>query len=282
MKAFLEKLEYTFYSELQILLDERKKNNIRLAIELCRKHLIELKNEIISRGFRNPQDEIDCFKMTKPKLHSELIYFRGILVAQQNLPFGSNKIKKNYLNDHLDRFHLFFEENKAFILYNRSESIYLDDQFFIRENARVYKDNELDFSEVDFRWNTGYDLIMAKCLAFEKLEHQIRQELIRIDHMEETIFTPIIPQSTPKKTLKWTESKTALVELIYALHSVGAINNGQIDLKTITDVLQTTFQIELGDHYKIYHDLKARKINRTKFLNNLIETLNRRIEADDE
>jgi hypothetical protein len=282
MKAFLEKLEFKFYSELQILLEETQKNNIRLAIELCRRYLIEIKNEIINKGFKNPQDEIDCFKITKPKLHSELIYFRGILIAQHNLPLGSNKIKKNYLNDHLARFHMFFEENKEFIRYNRSESIYLDDQFFIRENARVYKGHEMDFSEVDFRWNTGYDLIVAKCLEFEKLEHQIRQELFRIDHMEETIFNPIIPQNNHKKLLKWTESKTALVELIYALHSVGALNNGQTGLKTITEVLQSTFQIELGDHYKIYHDLKARKIQRTKFLNNLIETLTKRMEAEDE
>lgn len=281
MKVFLEKLEFNFYSELQTLL-EAQKNSAHSAVELSRKYLIDLKNEIINRGFKNAQDEIDCFKVTKPKLHAELIYFRGILVAQQNLPLGSDKIKKNYLNGHLGRFHVFFEENKEFIRYNRSESTHLDDHFFIRENARVHRNDEVDFSEVDFRWNTGYDLIWAKCLAFEKLEYQIRQELFRISHMEETIFNPIIPQTTPKKILKWTESKTALVELIYALHSARALNNGQIDIKTLTEVLQNSFQIELGDHYKIYHDLKARKIARTKFLNILMETLNRRMEADDE
>jgi hypothetical protein len=281
MMAYLEKLEYNFYNDLQVLL-ETQKNNTRSALELSRKYLIELKNEIIDRGFRNSQDEIACFKVTKPKLHAELIYFRGILIAQQNLPIGSDEIKKSYLNDHLARFFIFFEENKEFIRYYRSEASHLDEQFFIREKAQLNKEYEVDFSEVDFRWNTGYDLILAKCLAFEKLEHQIRQELFRISHMEESIFNPILPQTSSKKVLKWTESKTALVELIYALHSAGALNNGQTDLKTITEVLQTTFQIELGDHYKIYHDLKSRKIHRTKFLNNLIETLNKRMEADDE
>jgi hypothetical protein len=281
MKAFLEKLEFNFYSELQTLL-ETPKNNIRSAVELSRKCLIDLKNEIIDRGFKTPQDEIDCFKITKPKLHSELIYFRGILIAQQNLPLGSNEIKVNYLNNHLARFHVFFEENKDFIRYSRSELTFLDDHFFIREKAQAHRTYEDDFAEVDFRWNTGYDIILAKCMAFEKLEHQIMHELFRIDHMEEITFNPIIPQHNPKKMLKWTESKTSLVELIYALHSVNAVNNGQTDLKTITEVLQNIFQIELGDHYKIYHDLKARKIARTKFLNNLIETLNRRMEADDE
>ncbi|MDF3029362.1 MAG: Tetracycline regulation of excision, RteC [Fluviicola sp.] len=282
MKAFLEKLEFNFYSELQTLLEKPEKTNIRSAVELSRKYLVDLKSEIINRGFRKPQDEIDCFKITKPKLHAELIYFRGILVAQQNIPLGSDEIKKSYLNDHLARYFIFFEENKEFIRYYRSEANHLDDQFFIREKAQLTKEYEVDFSEVDFRWNTGYDLILAKCLAFEKLEHQIRQELFRISHMEETSFNPIIPQANHKKVLQWTDSKTDLVELIYALHSVGALNNGQTDLKTITEVLQATFQIELGDHYKVYHDLKSRKIARTKFLNNLVETLNKRMEADDE
>jgi hypothetical protein len=280
MKAFLDKLEFNFYNELETL--QTQKNITRSAFDLSKKYLIELKNEIINKGFRNSQEEINCFKITKPKLQAELIYFRGILVAQQNFPFGSDETKKNYLNDYLARFHMFFEENKEFILYSRSESIYLDNQFFIRKNAQIHKDNEVDFSEVDFRWNTGYDIILAKCLAFGKLENQIRHELFRISHMEETIFNPIIPKSNSKKKLKWTESKSALVELIYALHSLGAVNNGQADLKAIADSLQNAFQIELGDHYRIYHDLKARKIHRTKFLNNLIETLNQRMESDDE
>lgn len=281
MKAYLEKLEFNFYSELQNIL-EAKNNNIRSALELSQRYLIDLKNEIINRGFKKPQDEIDCFKSIKPKLHSEVIYFRGILIAQQNLPLGSNEIKINYLNNHLARFHVFFEENKEFIRYSRSELTFLDDHFFIREKAQTHRTYEDDFAEVDFRWNTGYDIILAKCMAFEKLEHQIMHELFRIQHMEETEFTPIIPQTNSKKVLKWTESKTSLVELIYALHSASALNNGQTDLKTITEVLQDLFQIELGDHYKIYHELKSRKIQRTKFLNNLTETLNRRMEAEDE
>jgi hypothetical protein len=275
----LEKLEFNFYSELETL--QSQENNTNSSLELCRKYFDDLKNEILNKRFKNPQDEIDCFKITKPKLHAELLYFKGIITAQRNLPMGSNEVKKNYLNDHLVRFYLFFEENKEFILYNRSESTHLDKCFFIRKNAKAYKNNEAAFIEVDFRWNTGYDLILAKYLAYEKLEQQIRYELLRINDLNEVTFNPIIPQITSKKKLRWTESKTDLVELIYALHSIGAINNGQTDLKTIKNVLQNTFQIELGDHYKIYHDLKARKIHQTKFLDNLIKALNQRMESDD-
>lgn len=280
MKDFLEKLEFNFYSELENL--QTQENNPNSSLELCRKYLADLKNEIINRGFNNPKDEIDCFKITKPKLHAELLYFRSIIMLHLNLPLGSDEIKKNYLNNHLIRFHLFFEENKEFILYYRSGSTYLDEHFFIRKNARVPKNSDEGFSEVDFRWNTGHDITLAKYLAFEKLERQIRHELHSINNLGEVTFPPPISRNTPEKTLKWTESKTALVELIYALHSVCAVNNGLTNIKNLSDVLQNTFQIELGDHYRVYHDLKSRKIHRTKFLDNLTEALNRRMKADDE
>lgn len=283
MKAFLERLEFNFYNELQSILETgTKENNLRPALELSRKYLDHLKNEIIDRGFQNTRDEITCFKSTKPKLQAELIYYRGILIAQQDFPLGSDEKKIVYLNDFLNRFHLFFEENKEFIRYSRSESTDLDHRFFIRENARLNKDYEVDFAAVDFRWNTGYDVILAKCMAFEKLENRIRIELFRITNSEQVLLDLNSQESNSKKVLRWTDSKASLVELIYALHSVGALNNAQIDLKTITEVLEDVFQIELGDHYRTYHDLKSRKIDRTKFLNNLIETLTRRMEADDD
>ncbi|WP_343635829.1 RteC domain-containing protein [Fluviicola sp.] len=284
MKAFLEKLEYNFYNELQTILDTgTKENNLRPALELSRKYLVDLKNEIMSRGFQNHQDEITCFKLTKPKLQAELIYYRGILIAQQDFPLGSDEKKIGYLNEYLNRFHLFFEENREFIRYSRSESTDLDHQFFIRENAMaMHKDYEVDFSAVDFSWNTGYDLVLAKSIAFEKLENRIKIELFRITNSDQVLLDLNSVSNNSKKVLKWTDSKTSLVELIYALHSVGVLNNGQIDLKTITEVLADVFQVELGDHYRTYHDLKSRKIDRTKFLNNLIETLTRRMESDDE
>lgn len=279
MKNDLKKLESNFYNELQLLL--KTPNNMRSAFELCKRYFTELKSKIIEKNFKNLQDEIDCFKTIKPKLHAELIYFKEMFGIQQNLPLGSDQIKINYLNNYFTHFNLFFEENKTFIQYVRSGSIDLDNQFFIRRNRLSYQNYTIDFIGVDFRWNTGYDIILAKYLAFEKLEQEIKYKLSLIHQTNEKDFHSGLPQINLKKQLHWTESKTSLVELIYALHSVGTFNNGQTDLKTITEVIQTTFHIELGDYYGIYHELKSRKIDRTKFLNNLIKALNHRMEADE-
>ena len=52
----------------------------------------------------------------------------------------------------------------------------------------------------------------------------------------------MVPINTSDLTLgkqKWTGSKVALVELIYALHAEGVFNNGSSDLK---DVIKIRFQ----------------------------------------
>lgn len=83
-------------------------------------------------------------------------------------------------------------------------------------------------------------------------------------------------------SLNWTTSKTALTELIYALYSHGVFNNGNTDIKLITKTLESTFNINLGDFYHTYMELKARKINRTKFLDSLRENLLKKMDEEDE
>ena len=83
-------------------------------------------------------------------------------------------------------------------------------------------------------------------------------------------------------SLKWTASKTALTELIYALYSHGVFNNGNTDIKLIAKTFEEAFNIELGNFYHTFMELKARKINRTKFLDNLCEALIKKMDEQDE
>jgi hypothetical protein len=71
--------------------------------------------------------------------------------------------------------------------------------------------------------------------------------------------------------LKWTASKTALTELIYAV--LGVFNNGNTDIKLIAKTFEEAFNIELGDFYHTFMELKARKINRTNSLTACVKHL---------
>ncbi|WP_430981309.1 RteC domain-containing protein [Sphingobacterium faecium] len=86
----------------------------------------------------------------------------------------------------------------------------------------------------------------------------------------------IVTKSKTSK-LKWTASKSDLIESIYALHSSGVFNNGKADLKEIAEYFQEVFDLELGQYNRVFFDIRARKNNKTKFLDALKDSLVKRI-----
>lgn len=87
-------------------------------------------------------------------------------------------------------------------------------------------------------------------------------------------------KSTNLPKLNWAGSKTALTELIYALHAQGVFDNA--DIKIIAKTFESIFNIDLGDFYHTFMELKNRKVNRTKFLDSLRDALIKRMDEQEE
>jgi hypothetical protein len=66
------------------------------------------------------------------------------------------------------------------------------------------------------------------------------------------------------------------------LYAQGALDNGNADIKVIAKTFENTFNIDLADFYHTFMELKSRKINQTKFLDNLRDALIRKIDEQDE
>ena len=81
--------------------------------------------------------------------------------------------------------------------------------------------------------------------------------------------------------LRWTGSKRALVELIYALEANGDFNKGTATLKEIAGYFENVFSIDIGDLYHSYLEMRSRKINRTRYLETLQKSLLRRMDEND-
>ena len=84
------------------------------------------------------------------------------------------------------------------------------------------------------------------------------------------------------KLLKWTGSKVGLIELIYALHTVGVFNHGSSDIREIAKGLSCAFDMDIGQFHRTFHEISNRKSDRTKFLNALKESLINRMDQTDE
>jgi len=67
----------------------------------------------------------------------------------------------------------------------------------------------------------------------------------------------------------WTDTKNALIELVYALHASGSVSYGRIGIRKISFALEKLFQINLGDLHHSFHRMKYRAGSRTTFLDQL-------------
>lgn len=88
-------------------------------------------------------------------------------------------------------------------------------------------------------------------------------------------------ESKAPKKLKWTGSKVALIELIYALHYHGVFDSGNNDIREVAQYFESAFDIDLGNFYQTYLELRNRKMNRTKFLDVLRDELLKKMEEQD-
>ncbi|WP_163517961.1 RteC domain-containing protein [Gelidibacter japonicus] len=152
---------------------------------------------------------------------------------------------------------------------------------FLGRNKKVRLNIETYHFFTDHKFSTSHDNTVATIIAYEQLISKLQADINTLtpQTMEVTSATKAFQNH---QKLNWTGTKTDLTELIYALHSSGAINNGNVDIKDIALSLQDTFNIELGNYYHSFTEIRTRKINQTKFLDKLKESLGKYIKSLDD
>jgi len=246
------------------------------SIEICIKGLRELRDVVIEKGFQNREAEIIFFKEIKPKIVSNLIYNNNIYTIETNRPNGSTKIKRKYIQMELRKLKNFFYENLDFYRYYRTGSTYLDYKYFIRGKQDIRLNLDAFVYEADPDFSTSHDFKISTILANDLLQVYLENELTKID------FQPTNKESglISRNQIKWTGNKVSLIELMYALHQSGVFNNGQSDIKAIATYFENIFNVDLGNYYRTYLELKIRQ-DRTKFLDSLRENFIRKKEDEE-
>lgn len=267
-KETLSKLELEI-SELEVEVD-CSLQSIEAAIHLILECLLELKEYVLKKGFKNTNEEIRFFKYQKPVIVSKLIYYNAIYKIETRKPYGAKRIRK-YFTKELKKLKRFFDNNLDFYKYYRSNNSFVDEKFFVRGKHDIRLWLDTFYFEADHRFSTSHDYKVAKIIANDLIQVYLEDRLNNLNL-----------KKVSENSLKWTASKTALTELIYALYSHGVFNNGNTEIKLIAKAFEDAFNIELGDFYHTFMELKARKINRTKFLDSLSKVLIKKIDEEDE
>lgn len=242
------------------------------AIVLVLQKIEEVKKHIQEKGFKDAEEEMLFFKQLKPQLVSKLIFFNSIYKIETKRPRGGDKIIRKYLNIELSKIKRYFDANLEFYKYYRTNSTHLDNKYFVRGKHDIKLSLDTYYFEADHNFTTSHDYKVAKIIA---------NDLIQV-YLEDQLNNNSQKRIWENPPLNWTGSKTSLIELIYSLHSQGSIDNGNADIKIIAKTFENMFNIDLGDFYHSYLELKARKMNRTKFLDSLRDALIKRMDEQDE
>src|SRR5690554_5323997 len=249
---------------------------IETGINYCKNACNKLKKIFLSIDNLTTEQESKFFKTIKPIPIGYMIYFLNLAEFETNRPQNSTKQIKKYIQYSITQFQAYFVEHKTFYRYLERQRTDRDTEYFLRSKGLIkFHPDALNYC-MDQNFSTSHDFITAKIFAHKLLIKRLNNELFSLKN-------PTQPQSeTLSKNLKWTGNKVELIELIYALHAVGSINNGEVEIKEIATTLQALFNIQLGDYYRTYIEIRARKINNTKFLDRLKQTLQNKMYQADE
>ena len=279
MLSFTNKLLQKLESDLNRIEQENDTliKQSELSFGICKVAIEELKSFILKYKFKTETEEVRFFKEVKPQFTSRLIFHLMVYNIETKKPNGGKEILKKYLVKELDKLKHYFDYNLDFYKYFRAGGIYLDHKYFVRDTYDIQLTLDGHIFENDTRFSTTHDFKVTKILAHDRLQVHLENELAYLESRDANYI-----YSNHKFKLTWTDSKTALVELIYALHSQGAFDNGRADIKEIAAYFETTFDIDLGGYYRTYLEIRARKSARTKYLSTLQEKLIKRMDDLDE
>jgi hypothetical protein len=213
-------------------------------------------------GFSSIEEEISFFKEMKPKIESLLLYYNHLLGIEIGKPTGNKKHEEEYYEKELQKLKDFFDANNFLYKYYRSGANYLDDKLFVRKyyDAKLFHVPDISF---DTTFTAVCEQVISKILANEMLKDYLTNALDKLCNKIET--------SNIRKdfNLKWTDSKTGLIELIYALQRKGCFNNGNAKIKDLAEFFETYFDIELGNYNRTFMEIRIRKSGRSNFLDQL-------------
>jgi hypothetical protein len=280
MNQFIPKLNIELNSKLHAIDIEETDLILKAqkSIICIRDILSKLRTFIVGYTFKNEEEEIYFFKVIKPEIVSQLIYHVKINNFESKRPLGSLEIQQSYILKELEKLTFYFSNHLEFYRYYRMNSTFLDDKFFVRgrEDLHLHLENLMVHIDPDF--STSQDYMVAKIKANDRLEVYLKTELEIISKKASNPYW-LQPSSLNNNLFQWTDSKTALVELIYAICASGSLNHGKCEIRELTVFFEQIFNVRLTDIYRTYLEIKVRSIP-TKYIDNLKTALLRKLEED--
>jgi hypothetical protein len=272
MQSWQLRLQETEAGETNLL------TRVETCIRICEESLLELRQWVTERSFPDRDCEIYFFKQVKPVMMARYIFYQKVYRLHVGYFNGSGLLEKERLERELKTIDRYFADNADFYKYYRMGCTHHDEMYFVR-GAYDWKICP-EVNHFDAIFSTSGDGKLAELMARELL-------LKYIDGM----LNPSVKLTQPATvnasrpatdTLQCTASITDIVELGYALYANGFFNNGKASVKDIMNLLSEVLQLNLRNYSQTFYHIRERKINSTKFIEELNADLARYIKQLDD
>lgn len=280
MKTHFSKFSERFQTELKTIdLDgcHFSIDELNHIIRFIEDMLEDMKKYFLSLKKITLEEEVIFFKEIKPEILGFLLYFNKAHTIELKYPNGSNDTLKNYYQGELNSLTYFFERNLDFYQYYRSKSNHLDEQYFTRHRRSHQLCLDSVHFVIDSLFSTGYDYKVAKIICNEMLRINLNKKMLGLEKRQ---FIDEKRAAIAMGDLKWTGPKVALIEYGYGFEASKYVNRGNADIKEIMLAFEIIFNVDLGEYYRSYYSIKDR-VDRTKYLNIMMERLLEQMDKDD-
>lgn len=244
---------------------------IQQYLQLCYNALQELRTRVLNVGFKNVADECYFFKEIKPTVFGNLIFFSKLLNLEIQRPKHSQKKRSKFITATIISLQQVFSDYREFHQYMLSKRVDRDKEYFCRKTRPEEFSNHFIAYSSDPKFSTNRDAIAAIFYAHTKLTEYVAVAFKKNINGKISSGSP----------LNWTGQKVDLVELIYAFQASGLINNGRVEIKELTVAIEQLFNIDLGDCYRTFLEIRMRKSNPSKLLDTLKKSLINKIAQAD-
>ncbi|MBO9563775.1 MAG: RteC domain-containing protein [Niastella sp.] len=277
IQSNFEKLITTLFQRLQEAENMESDLPTRLdtCIRICEESLQILRQWVIEHSFPDNDTEIYFFKKIKPEVVGHYLFYRKQFSFHLSSCSLSTEMRMSLYEMKLNETQQFFTAHQFDYVYHIMGDTCHDELYFLRSNYD-WKLCQSDHYPAEPGFATNGDGILANILANKLWGAYLLQQVEQADGMRN-----MTGKAGQEIRLNWTGPSTALIESIYAWHSLGWCGNDSI--KKVMEGISGLFSKDLGDYYRKIQHIDHRKINPTKGLDQMkTALLNRFRQLDDQ
>lgn len=234
---------------------------LELAIACCKQALELMRELVITEGFPDRESEIYFFKKLKPEVYNKLLYYLEVFDMQSNLPLVNRHGQIRYYKEKMKKSLQFIKDHQAEVQYLQCGFSHQDNSYFTRDCSEIPLPKRSEYYLIDEKFHTWHDHVFSEIMANQMLLEYIQTEISRLKTQKLSVG-PVL-----KSKLAWTGKRVFLIELAYGIYFTRMINNGGIEIKTIIEIFEQLFDVDLKDYSRIFLDARRRKIDRIKYIN---------------